>query len=169
MTEDALKSLAQDIVEAAVRLKDAKTDMRGISVGYACLFSRSEDEYHDLRQIVETFGKEIKSTPTGSVYQIPPLETAAGPLRILKVRIPDATRTERGDADFNLPDYEKFKESILGREGFTLIPRGDSEMIELMDPEADVRVYFSNPPVERQLGFDPDDGTGIGRIVRTYA
>ncbi|HWQ60240.1 MAG TPA: hypothetical protein VN420_03760 [Candidatus Fimivivens sp.] len=153
MTEDTLKTLVQDIVEAAVRLKDAKTDTRGVAVGYACIFPRNEGEYRELRQVVETVGKETKTTPTGSVYLIPTLETVAGPIRVLKVRIPDVTRPERGDADFNLADYEEFKRAVLGKPGFTLIPRGDFEMIELMDPDADVRVYFSNPPVERQLGL----------------
>ncbi len=166
MTQDTLKLLVQDIVETAVRLKDAKTDLRGIFVGYACVFPQNDEEYRDFRQVVETIGKEIKSTPTGSVYQIPPIETVAGPLRILKVRIPDVTRTESGDADFNVPDYESFKESVLGQPGFTLIPRGDFEMIELMDPEADVRVYFSNPPVERQLRLDPV--SDFGKIDENY-
>lgn len=153
MTEDALTSHVLDIVEAAVRLKDKKTDARGIAVGYACIFSRNDGEYDELRRIAEISGKEIKLTPTGPVYRIPPLPTSAGALQVLKIRVPDETRTERGDADFNVSDYESFKESVLGQSGFTLIPRGDFEMIELMDPDAHVRVYFSNPPVERQFGL----------------
>lgn len=98
-------------------------------------------------------GKEIKVTPTGSIFQIVPISTVAEPLRVVKIRIPDETRTERGDADFNAPDYAGFKSAVLSMPGFALIPRADCEMIELMEPGADVRAYFSDPPVEIQLGL----------------
>ena len=44
------------------------------------------------------------------------------------------------------------KENI-GKEGFKLIERPSMEMIELMEDGADVRVYFSNPPLDKQLGL----------------
>ncbi|NTW75876.1 MAG: hypothetical protein HGB34_03160 [Candidatus Moranbacteria bacterium] len=84
---------------------------------------------------------------------VQPMPTVAGPLRVLKIRIPDETRTERGDADFTVPDYPAFRKAVIGTPGFTHIPRADCEMIELMEPGADVRAYFSDPPVETQLGL----------------
>ncbi|MBI5220288.1 MAG: hypothetical protein HY978_00420 [Candidatus Liptonbacteria bacterium] len=49
--------------------------------------------------------------------------------------------------------YAEFKTAHLGQPGFSLIPREGYEMIELIDPEFDVRVYFSNPPLTQQLGI----------------
>ena len=50
-----------------------------------------------------------------------------------------------------MKNYEEFKEKHLPLECFSLIVREDHEMIELMEKEADVRVYFSNPPVDQLL------------------
>jgi hypothetical protein len=153
MTQNDLISLVQEIVTSAARLKDAHTDIHDTTVAYACIFAHGDAEYAELREAAESMGKEIKSTPTGSVFLIAPMPTVAGPLRVLKIRIPDETRTERGDADFNVPDYQGFKIAVMGKPGFTIIPRADCEMIELMEPGADVRAYFSDPPVETQLGL----------------
>ncbi|NTW89538.1 MAG: hypothetical protein HGB37_01315 [Candidatus Moranbacteria bacterium] len=153
MTQNDLISLVQEIVKDAVRLKDAYTDLRDVTVGYACVFAHGDAEYAELRKAAESMGQEIKSTPTGSVFLVQPMPTVAGSLRVLKIRIPDETRTERGDADFNVPDYQKFRIAVMGTPGFTIIPRADCEMIELMESGADVRVYFSDPPVEKQLGL----------------
>jgi hypothetical protein len=71
----------------------------------------------------------------------------------LKIRKPDQTRPERGDADFAVKNYEEFKNSCLTKPGFGVIERDTFEMIELMDSSFDVRVYFSSPPVEVQLGL----------------
>lgn len=74
---------------------------------------------------------------------------------LLKIRKPDPTRPERGDADFTLRDYNSFKEKYLkDAEHFKLIDRGNFEMIELKDPKFDVRSYFSNIPLTVQLGIE---------------
>jgi hypothetical protein len=154
MTQKELIQLVQDIVRDAAQLKDAHTDIPDATVGYACVFAHGDMEYAELREVAESMGKEIKVTPTGSVFLVKPISTVAGPLRVVKIRIPDETRTERGDADFNAPDYPGFKRAVLGTPGFTLIPRADCEMIELMEPGADVRAYFSHPSVEAWLGLE---------------
>ena len=75
-----------------------------------------------------------------------------------KIRKPDPTRPERGDADFNLDDYEKFKNKYVGKEGFSLIERKDHEMVELMEKGSDVRVYFSHPHIDKLLLRGKADG-----------
>ncbi|MBI5635563.1 hypothetical protein HY993_01220 [Candidatus Micrarchaeota archaeon] len=77
----------------------------------------------------------------------------SGPFKILKIRKPDKTRPERGDADFNIANYEDFKKKYLPLEGFKLIVREDHKMIELTEEGADVRVYFSNPHIDKVLGI----------------
>jgi hypothetical protein len=153
MEKEELISLVQKIVGDAVKLKDDHTDQKGIAVGYACVFAHNDSEFESLRAAAEKIGKILKSTVTGPIFQIQPISTAAGRLRVLKIRLPDLTRKERGDADFNLPDYETFKKANLNKPGFKFIPRDNFEMIELMEDGANVRVYFSNPPMEKQLGL----------------
>ena len=41
-----------------------------------------------------------------------------------------------------------------GGRGFLLIVKNDNfEMIELVDSNFNIRVYFSNPPLDKQLGI----------------
>ena len=42
-------------------------------------------------------------------------------------------------------NISEFKEKYLSQKEFKLIMRENFEMIELIDPQFDVRVYFSNP------------------------
>jgi len=151
MNDNKLKSLIQKIVKDATILKDKYTGQKNITVGYVCVFAQNDSEYEELSTAAEKMGKIVKSTPTGPVFEIPQLPTIAGQLRVLKIRLPDPTRKERGDADFNLTDYDTFKKMNLNKPGFKVIPRDNFEMIELMEPGANVRVYFSNPPVKQQL------------------
>ncbi len=104
-------------------------------------------------EAAEKIGKVIKETSTGLLFQIEPLETISGVLKLLKIRIPDPTRPEEGDADFTVSNFSNFKNKYLSKNGFELIKREDFVMIELMDPEFNVRAYFSNPPLDKQLGI----------------
>ncbi len=151
MKIEQLKQFVQEIVKEAKELKDKHTDQINAPVNYACIFSQSQEEYEKLQQLTSKFGKVIKETKSGPLFQIEPLETVAGILKILKIRNPDLTKPEKGDADFTVEDYPKFKEEVLNKEGFKLIEREYMEMIELTDKEFNVRVYFSHPPLDKQF------------------
>lgn len=153
MNTSEFEKFVLEIVKDATALKDVHTDQRGIRVGYACIFSQSEEEYRELVAVAEKRGKVIEDTKMGPVFLVSPLETVAGPLRIIKVRKPDPTRPERGDADFNATDYQDFKNKYHGQPGFSLISRENTEMIELVESGVNVRCYFSNPPAEKQFGL----------------
>lgn len=144
---------AKEIVNQAnmLRLKYAP-DFSG-HVSYCCYFSQNEDEFFKIKSLAEQVGTLAKSTNTGPVFVVPDITTDAGILRVFKVRKPDPTRPEKGDADFGLDDYVSFKFECLDKPGFKLIERADFEMIELVDPEFEVRAYFSNPPVEEHAGI----------------
>ncbi len=148
-----LKSIVQLVVQDAAKLKDAHTAEKNAPVSYAAIFAQSKEEYEDLLSAADKLGKIIKQTPTGPLFQITPLETVSGKLQLLKIRLPDATRPERGDADFTVSNYEKFKSAVLSKVGFKLIKREDYEMIELIDKSFNVRAYFCNPPFDELLGL----------------
>ncbi len=153
MTRNELQELVRDIVKQACELKNKYTKQRDIPVHYAAIFSHTQEEYEGLLQAGAQLGMVYKETPTGPLYKIESLDTVAGSLRLLKIRAPDPTRPERGDADFAVKNYPSFKSACESRSGFKLIQRETFEMIELTDPAFDVRVYFSNPPVEEQYGL----------------
>lgn len=151
MSKESLQKLVQDMVAQASALKNKYTTEISAPINYACIFSRSDAEYRELTEVVQTMGKVVKVTNSGSLYHIENVETVAGTLRILKIRIPDVTRPERGDADFTVSNYAIFKNEYLQKSGFKLILRPDVEMIELMEPNSAVRAYFSHPPIDREL------------------
>lgn len=150
MTKEGLQKLVQDIVEQSCGLKDKHTDQKNAPVHYCCIFSQNQNEYEELLEVANKIGKVIEETSMGPLFQIEPIETVSGLLRILKIRKPDLTRLERGDADFAVKNYDEFKETCLTKPGIGVIERDTFEMIELMDPAFNVRAYFSNPPVEEQ-------------------
>ncbi|MCL4386918.1 MAG: hypothetical protein M1355_00730 [Patescibacteria group bacterium] len=150
MKKEDLILLVQEIVKKVTNLKDKHTDQKNVPVHYVAIFSQNQEEYDSLLKTAQQMGSLLKETPTGPLFQVEPIDTISGPLRIVKIRIPDPTRPEKGDADFAAKDYQKLKDVCLSKPGFELIERETFEMIELMDKSFDVRIYFSNPPVEKQ-------------------
>jgi hypothetical protein len=138
------------IVEQAKKLKNLHTSEKNAPVNYACIFCQNEQEYEQFYTAASEMGKVIKETPSGELFHIRPIDTVAGKLQLVKIRKPDPTRPERGDADFTVADYETFKKAHLGKDGFKLIGNRPDiiEMIELMDPSFDVRAYFSQVPLD---------------------
>lgn len=153
MKNHSLINHVQDIVLKAKALKDKYIEYKDIPVNYACIFSQSEKEYEQLNKITKEMGNVIKETSSGYLYHIAPIDTVAGKLQLLKIRIPDLTRPELGDADFTVADYLNFKNKYVSQKGFKLIPREGFEMIELREEGYDVRVYFSYPPLDEQFGI----------------
>lgn len=152
MNEEELKKKIQDIVTRAASLKNKYIDDKNAPVNYACIFSQNDEEYAELVEAAHKIGDVVKETPTGLLFWINPLKTVAGDLRLLKIRLPDVVRPELGDADFTILNFLGFKKKVLSKSEFKLIKREDFEMVELVDPEFDVRVYFSNPPLDEQFG-----------------
>jgi len=151
-TED-LKNKVKSIVEKGTALKNKHTTYKNAPVNYACIFSQSKKEYEELLEVATKIGAVVKETSTGILFQIEPLKTISGVLKLLKIRIPDSTRPELGDADFTISNFSDFEKRYLSKKNFKLIKRQDSVMIELMDSNFDVRVYFSNPPLDVQLNI----------------
>ena len=149
MNLNELKTKIKNIVKKANKLKNKYIEEKIAPVNYACIFCQSEQEFKELNSCAETFAEIIKETATGPLYKIEPLETVAGKLQLLKIRKPDATRPEEGDADFTIETFEEFENIHLSKNNFKLIKRENMKMIELVDNEFDVRVYFSYPTLEK--------------------
>ncbi len=145
-----MENLIQEIIENAKKLKNKYTDQINAPINYACVFCQSEEEQKNFLEEATKLGTIIKETPTGPLFKIS-LDTIAGKLQLLKIRNVDLKRPERGDADFTVSDYSAFKQKYLNKPGFSLIQKEDFEMIELYEKSNNVRVYFSFPPLDKQL------------------
>jgi hypothetical protein len=148
-----LQQAAVDIVSTAKAMLDLHVESEEAQVSYCCVFSQTQAEFKRLVSLSLAEGSVANDTKTGPVFVVPEIGTSAGPLRVLKIRKPDSSRPERGDADFAVTGYPAFKSRYLNDLGFSLIVREEFEMIELVDPEYDVRAYFSHPPVEQHAGI----------------
>ena len=153
MDEEDLKIRVKNIVEKATTLKNKYIDYKNTPINYACIFSQNKKEYDELVEVAQKIGNVIKETPTGLLFHIKPLQTISGVLKLLKIRLPDPTRPERGDADFTVSNFLEFEKKYLSKAGFKLIKRENFVMMELMDSKFDVRAYFSNPPLDVQLNI----------------
>ena len=154
MITETLTSKIQFIVMSAKNLVETHMEYRDLPVNYACIFAQNENEYSELTDAARDIViKILKETPTGTLFQIQPLQTGSGILHILKIRKPDMTRPEIGDADFTIDDYEHLTNTYLKKAGYKLIQKDNFVMVELYDQKYNVRAYFSNPALDKQFGL----------------
>jgi hypothetical protein len=153
MDNGQIVEMIKQIAEQCTVLKNKHTKEKNAPISYVCIFSQSEDEYNELLLAAGEMGGVVDETPTGPLFKINPIETVSGRLKLLKIRIPDKTRPERGDSDFKVSNYPDFKRAYLNKNGFKLVVRPNFEMIELMDPEFNVRVYFPDKPLDEERGI----------------
>lgn len=153
MTCNDIKDTMKQIVQSANELRLHHVPNYEAHVSYCAYFSQNEEDFTLVNETIQSMGTIAHDTKTGPVYIVSPIETVAGSLKIIKVRKPDQTRPERGDADFAIKNYKAFKTENIDKPGFKLIEREYFEMIELMDENYNVRAYFSNPPVEQHPGI----------------
>ena len=84
-------------------------------------------------------------TGQGEFYLLnDPISTIYGELRVIKLRIFDENKKERGTIDFKCNDYNSIKEIIKDRENVYIIHREWDELIEI--PIQDNYIYISNKP-----------------------
>lgn len=139
------------IVKRCVDLKNKYVADKTLVADYICVFSHNKQECEEFIHHASFLGKIAEETKTGPIFKFyTPPKTLAGNPKVLKIRMPDDTRKEKGDVDF-ITDYTKFKSTYLDNKRFTLIKRERFEMIELKDSKYDVLVYFSSIPPSKLL------------------
>lgn len=149
-----LIGIVKQIVNESKSLKDRYTSNENAPVEFACIFCQSDDEYEAYSNEIIKLGKPVQDTPTGFTYLLyQPLQTVAGPLRLVKIRKPDPFRKELGDADFNT-DYQLLKNKYLNNLKFELVKRDEFEMLRLSEPSGNVMACFSNIPLKEILNLD---------------
>lgn len=152
MTMEEFNQIINYIVAECIKLKNEYALEKNLEIDYICIFSHNQEEYSKLIKHASNVGKVVDQTNTGPLFKFhTPLKTASGNAKVLKIRIPDETRPERGDVDFST-NYEEFKKEYLSKPNFSLIKREKFEMIELKDEKYDVLVYFSSIPPSKLIG-----------------
>ncbi len=156
MKIEEFNKIVDYVVQKCIELKDEYVEEE-LEIDYICIFSQNQEEYDQFLKLTSSIGKMVYETKTGPVFKfnLPP-QTIAGTPKLLKIRMPDKTRPQRGDVDFNT-DYDSFKKKYFDNRRFKLVKSWDGvEMIELRDKEFDVLVYFSISPLSKKLGVYND-------------
>ena len=148
--DDLIKTV-QSIVSKSAELKNKYTDATNVPVEFGCIFCQSEAEYQKFISTITPLSKVVEDTPSGFTYLLNnPIDTASGPLKLVKIRKPDTKILQRGDADFNT-DYGEFKKKYQNNPSFELIQREKFEMLRLSDSSFEVMACFSNLPKSKVL------------------
>ncbi len=150
MTKEQLEEIVIYIVNQGLKAIRENTDEQNLPVDYIGIFAKDDKEYEVMDNVLKTIGKpgDKTATASGSTYLLDePIQTPAGPLKVLKARKSDPTRPQRGAPDFRVANYAEFKEKNLRRKSnFSLMLRKDYEMMELKGE--DVLVYFPSKPFD---------------------
>lgn len=147
-----LETLVKRIVREANELKNKHTAERKARVNFAAVFTQKMGDYYKLLEEAAAIGNMLVENPSGYLFHVPPIKTVAGPLKIVKIRLPEKYHTELGDADFTVKDYRALRKKVNKKPGFRIMRIDDYEMIELVDPRFKARAYFSNKPIDEEIG-----------------
>ncbi len=119
-----------------------QADLTGKS-DFGSIYSKNEEEFDKFTRQLKDNGSPADIQETGTYYWLnEPLETSLGIIRRCRIRIPDGSYKERGYVDFEVKNYQDFKNKYLKRSNFKQIDNPKVEMIELKSPEFNVRAYF---------------------------
>ena len=154
MNINDLYDLVKDIVKKANELKNKHTKETEAKVNYACIFCKNEEEFNNYIELLKNSGSIIiRDTDSGPLFKLDGINTVSGRLKLLKIRKYDDEHNDLGDADFTVSNYNVFKKKYINNSNFKLINGDGYEMIELTEANYDVRCYFSNIPIDIELGI----------------
>ena len=153
MNDNELKKIVIYLVKQGLDAIKNNTRENKATIDYVSIFSKNKNEFKKLELTARKMGIEVdkKNIKTGKTFLLnTPIATPAGELSLIKIRIPDATRLQRGAPDFKISNYAKFKKKYLPTSGnFTLMIRKNYEMIEIKG--VDVLVYIPSKTAGERL------------------
>lgn len=151
-----LTAVVERIIAEGTQLRDKYVRGVPMRIDYVAVFCQNEAEFRRFNEDAISAGGLVRQeTPTGSVYYYSGFFPAVEPgTKLLKIRTVDPTRPQRGDVDFWIFDFHERRLNLIRDLPVRDIVRSDGELIELADEEFDVLVYFSNPPLSRDLAVE---------------
>jgi len=144
MMDNELLNLLTQILTEVVEMVKSHVDKKDLTgrVDYVSIYAHSKSKYDTISTKLLTLGTVGIVNNTGNYYElIEPLLINNQTIRFCRVRKPDSDHLQRGYADFEVVNYDSFKAKYLPKQYFSLLTK-DEEMIELHDPQYNVRAYF---------------------------
>ena len=109
------------------------------------IFAHYSDEYNFLKSWVDSLGKSEDEGSSTSYYVKPfsRITVNDDPIEYVGIRVPDPYRSQVGCGDYVVKDFEKFKNSYLGKSEFIReVSHPKYKMLELFHPDIDVLGYI---------------------------
>lgn len=141
----------QDYSEAIIKIAQSAEEMteqvigRRMRMDVITVFSATEEEHDLVRDYLLRIGEKSKLSHGSTTYVTPKntKEVNGYRIKILGVRAPDITRTERGYVDFPVGNYSEINQE-LGSNPFVheIVSGRGRKMLEIVHPEFDVRAYI---------------------------
>ncbi len=92
----ALENLVKDIVDQARTERNKNNPESRAPIAVVSVFAQTPFEFIKLLSAAHALGKLIKETPEGSLFSVPVIETACGPLQVIKICETKTNQLERG-------------------------------------------------------------------------
>ena len=107
------------------------------------VFSHYPDEFEKLSEITKTIGNFLNENNGPRIILHKPIKVGNNTIIHLRIRKPDPYRMQVGCNDFEIIDYNTFKNENLSKHtnNLRLIKRSNYEMIEFFDPDLDILAY----------------------------
>jgi len=150
-----IKKIILEIIDEA-NLIIKKRINENLLIDLVDIFPKDKNEKEKLTKEIQKISKKISSTNTGNIYYLDnSILTKFGPLSLIKIRIVDKNKTQRGAPDFKVKNYSNFKKKYLNKKGFKLIIRKDYEMLEFQGKN--LLIYFPNETLSESLEIKNDN------------
>jgi hypothetical protein len=107
------------------------------------IFSHSETEFESLKESLGSLGSPYNENNGPRVTLYEPIKAGHNLITHLRIRKPDPERPQVGCNDFQIDDYESFKNKYQLKypHNLKIIVRPEYEMIEFADPDFEVLAY----------------------------
>ena len=144
MLSKRLRTTFSDIASEAVKMVALNVEKEDLAndVDYASFYAQSSEEFDEITGELKNCGTVALKRSSGDYYKLyKPLRVSDITIHNCRVRVFDTEHPERGYIDFEVKNFERFKDKYLSRPHFSLVTSGE-EMVELRDPKFTVRAYF---------------------------
>ncbi len=144
MLSKQIQNKYHEIVSESIQMVLAHVDREDLGKGidYASIYAQSPEEFERVDAELRNNGTVAIEIVEGNYYKLSePLKITNTEILHCRIMAFDNEHPEVGYVDFEVKDYDQFKEKYLSKPYFSLLSSGE-EMIELKDPSFSVRAYF---------------------------
>lgn len=114
MNRDSILKKLRDIAENLIKLKNKYLEEKNLPIDYLTIFTHSGSEFKNLKKAASKLGKVVAEN-NGPAYLLnKPITIPTGQLKIFRIRKPDPERPQVGCGDFEVKNFEEFKNKYCG-------------------------------------------------------